>query len=88
MNQLATLRMADQAIILPIATRTEGEQVLDVTTLHAQTGLATFDPWYVNTASCSSTVTFLDRDKGFFDIAAFPLSNWPNIRIFWRPPTF
>ena len=64
MKQLATLHVADQAIALPIATGSEGERVLDITTLRAQTGLSTFDPGYVNTASCSSDITFLDGNEG------------------------
>ena len=52
MSRRSTLHVADKAIELAIATGTEGEQVLDVTTLRSQTGLTTFDPGYVNTASC------------------------------------
>ena len=38
MSRHSTLRVADQTIELPIATGTEGEQVLDVTTLRAPNG--------------------------------------------------
>ncbi len=64
MSRRSTLHLPDQHIELPIATGTEGERVLDVTTLRAQTGLTTFDPGYVNTASCSSGITFVNGDKG------------------------
>lgn len=64
MKQLATLHVDDQTIALPIATGSEGEQVLDVTMLRAQTGLTAFDPGYVNTTSCSSGITFVDGDNG------------------------
>ena len=73
MSRHSTLRVADQTIELPIATGTEGEQVLDVTTLRAQTGLTAFDPGYVNTASCSSGITFVDGDNGILRYRGIPI---------------
>ena len=73
MSRLSTRHVDDQTIALPIATGTEGERVLDVTTLRAQTGLTTFDPGYVNTASCSSGITFLDGDKGILRYRGIPI---------------
>ena len=73
MSRLSTLHVDDHTIALPIATGTEGERVLDVTTLRAQTGLTTFDPGYVNTASCSSGITFLDGDKGILRYRGIPI---------------
>jgi len=73
MSRLSTLHVADQTVTLPVVTGTEGERVLDVTTLHAQTGLTTFDPGYVNTASCSSGVTFVDGDKGILRYRGIPI---------------
>ena len=70
---ISTLHLADQAIALPIATGTEGEQALDVTTLRAQTGLTTFDPGYVNTASCSSAITFVDGANGILRYRGIPI---------------
>lgn len=73
MKQLSTLRIADQVMALPVVTGTEGEEVLDVTTLRAQTGLTTFDPGYVNTASCASGITFVDGDKGILRYRGIPI---------------
>ena len=73
MSRLSTLHVDDHTIALPIATGTEGERVLDVTTLRVQTGLTTFDPGYVNTASCSSGITFLDGDKGILRYRGIPI---------------
>ena len=73
MNRHSTLHVADQTIELPIATGIGGEQVLDVTTLRAQTGLTTFDPGYVNTASCSSGITFVDGNNGILRYRGIPI---------------
>ena len=73
MKRVATLHVADQIIELPVVTGTEGEGVLDVTTLRAQTGLTTFDPGYVNTASCSSGITFVDGNNGILRYRGIPI---------------
>ena len=73
MKQLSTLHVADQTTALPVLTGTEGERVLDVTTLRAQTGLTAFDPGYVNTASCSSGITFLDGNQGILRYRGIPI---------------
>ena len=73
MSRLSTLHVADQVIELPIAMGTEGERVLDVTMLRAQAGLTTFDPGYLNTASCSSGITFVDGRKGILRYRGIPI---------------
>ncbi len=73
MNHTAKLHIDGQAIEFPIATGTEREQVIDVTKLREQTGLPTFDPGYANTASCSSTITYLDGEKGILRYRGIPI---------------
>ncbi|MGY4770521.1 citrate synthase [Kribbella sp. CWNU-51] len=36
-------------------------------------GLATYDPGFVNTASCRSSVTFIDGDKGILEYRGYPI---------------
>ncbi len=36
-------------------------------------GLATYDPGFVNTASCRSAVTFIDGDKGILEYRGYPI---------------
>jgi citrate synthase len=36
-------------------------------------GLATYDPGFVNTASCRSAVTFIDGDKGVLEYRGYPI---------------
>ena len=41
-----------------------GQNVIDISKLYQKTGMFTFDPGFMSTASCSSKITFIDGDKG------------------------
>ncbi len=43
---------------------TEGPEVFDIGHLYKETGYFTFDPGFFSTASCRSSITFIDGDKG------------------------
>jgi len=43
---------------------TRGPSVVDLRTFFQDTGMFTFDPGYTSTASCESTITFIDGGKG------------------------
>ena len=47
-----------------ILSSTLGADVIDVRKLYASTGMFTYDPGFTSTASCSSTITYIDGDKG------------------------
>src|SRR5438270_11918388 len=36
-------------------------------------GLMTYDPAFMNTASCSSRITFIDGDKGILEYRGYPI---------------
>jgi citrate synthase len=36
-------------------------------------GLMTYDPGYMNTASCKSRITFIDGDKGILNYRGYPI---------------
>lgn len=54
----------EKCVALPLIRSTEGPDVIDVTKLYADTGLFTFDPGFMSTASCNSKITYIDGDKG------------------------
>ncbi len=58
---------------LPIVDSTEGENGLDVSSLLKTTGNVTLDPGYVNTASCTSAITFINGDKGILRYRGYPI---------------
>lgn len=49
---------------MPVLRDAAGSTFLDVRTLYLETGICTFDPGFNSTASCASTITFIDGDKG------------------------
>jgi len=48
----------------PILNPTMGPDVIDVRSLYKETGMFTYDPGFTSTASCSSSITYIDGDKG------------------------
>src|SRR3954464_14498669 len=49
---------------LPVTDGTEAPSGLGVGKLLAETGHVTLDPGFVNTAACTSAITFIDGDAG------------------------
>ena len=47
-------------------------------------GLMTYDPAYMNTASCKSAITYIDGDKEFCVIADIRLKFWRSAARFWK----
>ena len=50
-------------------------------------GLATYDPGFVNTASCRSSVTFIDGDKGILEYRGYPIEQLAEKSTFLESPT-
>jgi citrate synthase len=71
----ATLSFNDgtAALEIPIYKGTIGPDVLDIRQLYAKTGKFTYDPGFLSTASCNSTITFIDGDKGELLYRGYPI---------------
>ncbi len=52
------------SVELPVYQGTIGPDVIDIRKLYAQTGMFTYDPGFMSTASCQSSITYIDGDKG------------------------
>lgn len=72
---MATLNLNDgsEPIELPVLSGTMGPDVVDIRALHAKSGLFTYDPGYLSTASNSSKITFIDGDKGILLYRGYPI---------------
>ena len=57
----------------PIVEGTFGEKAIDIGKLRKETGLITFDPGYMSTGSCKSSITFLDGEKGILLYRGIPI---------------
>lgn len=60
-------------VALPVLSGTLGSDVIDIRTLNKQTGMFTFDPGFVSTASCESKITFIDGEKGLLYYRGYPI---------------
>lgn len=58
---------------LPVLSGTLGPDVIDIRALNKSTGMFTFDPGFVSTASCESKITFIDGDKGLLYYRGYPI---------------
>ncbi|MHC4816132.1 MAG: citrate synthase [Planctomycetota bacterium] len=57
----------------PVVVGTEDEVAIDCTKLRATTGAIALDPGYGNTGSCTSTITFIDGEKGILRYRGYPI---------------
>ena len=57
----------------PILTPVHGNDCIDIRTLAAKTGLFTYDSGFLSTASCQSTITYIDGDKGELLYRGYPI---------------
>ncbi|MDP2785087.1 MAG: citrate synthase [Sulfurimicrobium sp.] len=62
--RIATLTIDGKTTEFPVLTGSIGPDVVDIRTLYAKTGVFTFDPGFMSTASCKSSITYIDGDKG------------------------
>jgi len=60
-------------IDLPVYQGTVGPDVIDIRKLYAQSGMFTYDPGFLSTASCQSTITYIDGDKGELQYRGYPI---------------
>ena len=61
------------SIELPVYQGSVGPDVVDIRKLYAQTGMFTYDPGFLSTASCQSAITYIDGDKGELLYRGYPI---------------
>ncbi len=57
----------------PVVEGTFGEKAIDIGNLRKKTGLITFDPGFMSTGSCKSSITFLDGENGILLYRGIPI---------------
>ncbi len=72
-TETAKLTIGDKVIDLPVLKPAIGPDVVDIRKVYAQTGVFTYDPSFTSTASCSSTITYIDGDKGELLYRGYPI---------------
>ena len=58
---------------LPVYQGSVGPDVIDIRKLYGQTGMFTYDPGFLSTASCQSAITYIDGDKGELLYRGYPI---------------
>ena len=76
----ATLSFSNGApsIEMPVYSGNIGPDVIDIRKLYGQTGMFTYDPGFLSTASCQSAITFIDGDKGELLYRGYPIEQLAN----------
>ncbi len=71
----ATLSFSDgtPSLEMPIYKGTIGPDVIDIRKLYASTGMFTYDPGFMSTAACNSSITYIDGDKGELLYRGYPI---------------
>jgi citrate synthase len=71
----ATLSFSDgsPSVDMPIYKGTIGPDVIDIRKLYGQTGKFTYDPGFMSTAACNSSITYIDGDKGELLYRGYPI---------------
>jgi len=71
----ATLSFSDgsPSLEFPIYKGTIGPDVIDIRKLYGSTGSFTYDPGFMSTASCNSSITYIDGDKGELLYRGYPI---------------
>jgi citrate synthase len=58
---------------MSVTRATLGASGIDLGTLRANTGMVTLDPGFVNTAACTSEITYIDGDAGVLRYRGYPI---------------
>ncbi len=71
--KLAGLNSLGKTYDFGINEGTVGPSVIDVSSLYAQTGQFTYDPGFTSTASCQSSITYIDGEEGTLLHRGYPI---------------
>jgi citrate synthase len=73
-NRKAVLTYGDgKTVEFPVLSGTIGPDVIDIRTLYGKTGMFTYDPGFLSTGSCQSTITYIDGDAGVLLYRGYPI---------------
>ena len=71
-SQKSKIIVDNKEIDLPLIKGTMGAPAIDIRTLGNE-GFYTFDPGYLSTASCSSSITYVDGENGELLYRGYPI---------------
>tara|TARA_S200000501_G_scaffold314933_1_gene307062 strand:+ start:579 stop:1901 length:1323 start_codon:yes stop_codon:yes gene_type:complete len=74
-KKIAKLTIADNTYEFPIYSSTEGEPVIDISKLHSEANIFTYDPGFTSTASCESKITYIDGNNGILRYRGYDIED-------------
>src|SRR5215213_8543614 len=81
------LRYPGGELPLPVVKATEGSDGFDTSKLLSTTGKVALDIGFVNTASCTSAITYIDGDAGILRYRGYPITSSRRSPASSRSPT-
>ena len=69
----ASLTYEGKTTEYPVLKGSVGPDVIDIRKLYGETGAFTYDPGFTSTASCESTITYIDGDQGVLLYRGYPI---------------
>ncbi|WP_076071064.1 citrate synthase [Sphingomonas montana] len=73
MADTAKFELGGKGFEYPVLSGSTGPDVVDIRKLYAQTGAFTYDPGFTSTASCESSITYIDGDAGILLHRGYPI---------------
>ncbi len=76
-DKFATLKIdgINKELKFPVMTGADGPDVVDVTSLYNESGVFTYDPGFMSTASCDSKITFIDGEAGILRYRGYDIAD-------------
>ena len=72
-RETGSFSIGDTTVTMPVKTGSIGPSVVDIGKLYASTGMFTYDPGFTSTASCESSITYIDGDEGVLLYRGYPI---------------
>jgi citrate synthase len=72
-SENAKLKLNNDEIDYSVAEGTIGPDVIDISKLYSDTGKFTYDPGFTSTASCKSSITYIDGEEGTLLYRGYPI---------------
>ena len=78
-KEFATLTLPERAPMqIPIITDNMGAKSIDIHSLRKETGYITYDPGFVNTGSCTSSICYVNGEQGILRYRGYDIEDLVN----------
>lgn len=68
-----SIHVGEEKLTFSLLEGSEPPKAIDIRNLYKTTGMFTYDPGFMSTASCESKITYIDGDKGILRYRGYPI---------------